>query len=261
MSRIAIYRGDACLAERSVPGETCLVWNGDYREGDRIEVESDTPYARVSVDQAVASARLYLPERRFTYRLPLAGDNPLAYPPMAFRAERHLLSVAPDESNEYRNLALNPLDQRGESDAWPHATANVETRNESVFCARNVIDGLTSAAGHGEWPYQSWGIGARTDACLTLDFGREVEADALVLYLRADFPHDAYWVEGTAELSDGSERRFPLRGVDGPQRVELGAHTLRWLRLNRLMKCDMPSAFPALRQLMVLGRDGGPERR
>ena len=74
----------------------------------------------------------------------------------------------------------------------PHATANVETRNESGFAARNVIDGEHIACGHGEWPFGSWGIGARTDARLTLDFGREVEIDALTLYLRADFPHDAY---------------------------------------------------------------------
>lgn len=41
---------------------------------------------------------------------------------------------------------------------------------------------------------------------------------------------------------------------DGPQRVELGAHRTRTLTLDRLIKCDNPSAFPALRQIEVYGR-------
>ena len=140
-----------------------------------------------------------------------------AYFTMAFQAQRHLLSLAADTGCTYRNLALNPLDQRGSVTAYPHATANVETRDESVFCARNVIDGLVCAAGHGVWPYQSWGIGARTDACLTLDFGREVEIDTMDVYLRADFPHgklvmlragEGYVALGAVWLSQG--KAIPL---------------------------------------------------
>ena len=41
-----------------------------------------------------------------------------------------------EAGGEYRNLAENPADQRGEVEAYPHATANVETRNESGFAAR-----------------------------------------------------------------------------------------------------------------------------
>ena len=48
--------------------------------------------------------------------------------------------------------------------------------------------------------------------------------------------------------------RPPLAGIDGPQRVELGAHRTRTLTLDRLIKCDNPSAFPALRQIEVYGR-------
>lgn len=44
------------------------------------------------------------------------------------------------------------------------------------------------------------------------------------------------------------EKTFPLAGIDGPQRVELGMHRTRTLTLDRLIKCDNPSAFPALRQ-------------
>ncbi len=75
-----------------------------------------------------------------------------------------------------------------------------------------------------------------------------------IFYLRADFPHDAYWISGTVTLDDGYEKTFPLAEIDGPQRVELGAHRTRTLTLDRLIKCDNPSAFPALRQIEVYGR-------
>ena len=50
------------------------------------------------------------------------------------------------------------------------------------------------------------------------------------------------------------EKTSPLSGIDGPQRVELGAHRTRALTLDRLIKCDNPSAFPALRQIEVYGK-------
>ena len=37
--------------------------------------------------------------------------------------------------------------------------------------------------------------------------------------------------------------------------IDLGGRTVRWLRLERLIKSDDPSAFPALRQFEVYGHD------
>ncbi|MDD3334804.1 MAG: carbohydrate-binding protein [Eubacteriales bacterium] len=258
MSKLQIIRGQEILAQNSGAGEVQLLFTGSYQPGDRIVFEAKQEHCVVQVDQSLTPARVFLPDRRMEYRLPLSGDNLAVYPPHAFAGEKHLLSLKPDNGNEYRNLALNPADQRGEVTAYPHATANVETRDESVFCARNVIDGLHIANGHGEWPYQSWGIGARTDAEITLNFGREVEIDAMALYLRADFPHDAYWIEGTAELSDGFTTTFPLQQLNGAQQIQLGKHRVQWIKLHHMIKCDMPSAFPALRQWEVYGTDVYP---
>lgn len=255
MYGIRIERGGQILASAAGEHEAALLYCGAYEAGDQIVFTADAPQVTAQVDQAVAPARVYLPTGTWVYRLPLEGDRLAVYPPHAFAGERHLISLRPALGNPYRNLAENPADQRGDVTAYPHATANVETRNESVFAARNTIDGQHIAGGHGEWPYGSWGIGARTDAELTLDFGREVDVDTLVLYLRADFPHDAYWVSAAVTLSDGCEITFPLEGKDGPQRVKLGLHRIRSLRLHRLIKCDMPSAFPALRQIEVYGKD------
>lgn len=48
-------------------------------------------------------------------------------------------------------------------------------------------------------------MGAREDAWSLPDFGREVVVDEMALTLRADFPHNAYWVSGHVVMSDGSE--------------------------------------------------------
>jgi len=256
MTTIEIIRGGNVLASVSAEREAQLLYKGAYELGDEIRFTTDYEYAVVQVDQAVKPARVYLPGKAFTYRLPLEGINPAVYAPGAFTGEMHVMSMKPDEYRGYRNLAENPADQRGDVTCYPHATANVETRDESWFCARNVIDGEHIANGHGPWPYGSWGIGARTDAELTLDFGREVEVDRIVLYLRADFPHDAYWIEGTALLDDGFEITFPLEGKDGAQAIDLGGkHRIRSMKLYKLIKCDNPSAFPSLRQLEVYGTD------
>lgn len=260
MTTIEVIRGGDVLASARAEHEAQLFYQGTYEPGDVIRFTTDYEYAVVQVDQAVKPARVYLPTRTMSYRVPLDGINPAVYAPGAFSGAAHLCTIRPDLCEEYRNLARNPADQRGDVTCYPHATANVETRDESWFCARNTIDGEHIANGHGPWPYGSWGIGARTDAELTLDFGREVEVDKMVLYLRADFPHDAYWIQGTVLLSDGFEMTFPLEGIDGPQAIDLGGkHRISSLKLFKLIKCDNPSAFPALRQIEVYGVNVQPK--
>ena len=159
------------------------------------------------------------------------------------------------EVQTLRDIARNPLDLRGDTDFYPHCTANVETRGESVFAARNVIDGLRHNSSHGKWPYESWGIGAREDAWCLLDFGRSVVAEKMALTLRADFPHDAYWVSGHVVDSNGIDTFFTLDKTAERQFIELGGRSVCWLRLERLVKSDDPSAFPSLRAWEVFGRD------
>ena len=236
-----------------------LFYEGLYQAGDYLVITLDDGcrYGAVKVDQAIAEANVYMPEGRMIYRIE-QGEGRLQFPPQAFDGTRHVITAracALAEQKVYRNVALNPADQRGDTECYPHATANVETRGESVFAARNVIDGMRLNHCHGEWPFQSWGIGARTDAYLTLDFGRPVVVDSMALTLRADFPHDAYWTEATVVLSDGTEKTFPLQQLAERQRVELGTHTVTWMRLERLQKSDDPSAFPALTEWEVYGRD------
>lgn len=250
------------IANAQHQAEALLCFDHLYQPGDRIEITADTPHLIVRMDESQLPAEVYLPGGRMTWPIS-TGEHRLAYAPGAFDGKRHIVEARAMTSTEcaaLRNIACNPADLRGDTDFYPHCTANVETRGESCFAARNVIDGMRHNTYHGEWPYQSWGIGAREDAWCLLDFGREVEVHAMSLTLRADFPHDAYWTHGTVVLSDGEEVSFDLTRTGDRQRIDLGTHRVRWMRLESMKKSDDPSAFPALTEWEVEGRDVEPRQ-
>lgn len=245
------------LAQASHPEEALLRVDRIYEDGDRIEITSDHRHLWVQMDATLLPGEVYLPDGKMTWVVP-SGEHRLAYCPVAFQGGRHIVTARAMQQSEVsacRNVACNPSDLRGETDFYPHCTANVETRNEACFCARNVIDGMRHSDYHGEWPFQSWGIGAREDAWCLLDLGRPVQISRMALTLRADFPHDAYWVAGHVVLEDGAEVAFGLEKTGDRQYIELGEHTVRWLRLERMQKSDDPSAFPALIEWEVFGHD------
>lgn len=246
------------LASATHSTEALLRVDRVYQPGDYIEIISDCKHLWVQMDATILPGEVYLPDGRMTWKIP-HGEHRLAYCPVAFEGARHIVTACAMTSEEVsarRNLACNPSDLRGDTDFFPHCTANVETRGESCFAARNVIDGMRYCDSHGEWPYQSWGIGAREDAWCLLDLGREVEIDEMTLTLRADFPHDAYWVSGHVVLSDGSEIAYDLQKTGERQYIKLGSHKVSWLRLERMQKSDDPSAFPALIEWEVYGQEG-----
>ena len=261
MITIEYIGADGAVKESAAHVEEALLCvHSEYAEGDAIRI-SAAPGAHLwaQMDAAILPGEVYLPGGTMTWRVPF-GEHRLAYSPAAFAGGRHAISarlMTGAEISERRNLARNPADLRGDTDFYPHCTANVETRGESVFAARNVIDGCRHSVSHGEWPYQSWGVGAREDAWCLLDFGREVEADEMALTLRADFPHDAYWVRGQVALSDGSVVDFPLEKTGDRQYISLGQRRVRWMRLQNMVKSDDPSAFPSLIEWEVFGRDIG----
>ena len=237
--------------------EALLCFDRDYAEGDAIEIASDAKHLWVQTDVSLLPGEVYLPDGRMTWTVPW-GEHRLAYRPGAFTEGRHIVSarvMTPEEVAAPRCLSRNPADLRGDTDFFPHCVANVETRGESCFAARNVVDGLRYNTFHGEWPFESWGIGTRDDAWCELDLGREAVVERMALTLRVDFPHDAYWVRGRVALSDGGSVEFPLEKTGERQFVALGRRRVRRLRLEALIKSDDPSAFPALRQWEVFGWD------
>ncbi|MDR1765376.1 MAG: hypothetical protein LBR77_04685 [Lachnospiraceae bacterium] len=231
-----------------------------YEEGDRIVVETDAPgqYVAAKLDESLGESIIYLKGTRWEYTLPLAAGLKDIRSDAAFRGKEHYLYVRTPRAFELdatRNLTYNPHDLKEENGAYPHAHANVETRNEAQFFARNAIDGVYANNRHGTYPYQSWGINQQADAELTIDFGREVEVTALEVTLRCDFPHDSYWTKGTVTFSDGSKETLSFEKTLAPQFFTVNPRRVTWFAFGELIKAEDGSPFPALTQIAAFGRD------
>ena len=250
----------ATIASASGDGAAQLVIDREYEDGDRYVIAAEPGSTlRTQLDPALPEALLYLPEGHMTYVIP-RGETLTAYPPFAFRGTRHLAyacAALPFEETQRRDLARNALDLPGGTGAYPHVHANAETRGESVFAARNVIDGCRANHGHGEWPWLSWGVDIAVDAKITLEFGRPVTADAMGIVIRADFPHDSWWPEATLVLSDGTRQVFSMEKTDGLQVIDIGRHTVTWARIESWVKYDEPAQFPALIAWEMYGAPAG----
>lgn len=240
-------------------GEFCsMVYSSEYKEGDRICIETDTPgsFWVIQLDDALPPAVVYLTEKEYSYYIPF-GERRRVCSPKAFSGDYHLISARKaidEEIYSCRNIAFNPYDQNGIEGSYPHASANIETRGEAVFAARNTIDGVFANNSHGEYPYQSWGINRRADAEMKIDFGVEVEISTLRITLRADFPHDNYWTKGKVVFSDGTEMELNFEKTANPQSFSFEPKTIKWLVIKDLIKSDEPSPFPALTQVEAFGK-------
>jgi hypothetical protein len=245
-------------AQATGTDETFLIFKGRYEAGDHVVVEACAPgHLVLALDDAMAPTLVCLQGKTYALTVPFDTRRP-PYSPRAFTGELHRLHVRkarPEEVAQRRNLALNPFDDHGNATLFPHATASVETRGESQFAARNAIDGEKANDDHGSWPYTSWGINSDPEASLTIDFGRPVLVDEIVLYLRADFPHDAWWETASVTLSSGSTHSFALIKSGAGQRFAIEPQVIDWIRLHSLIKAEDPSPFPALTQIEVWGRD------
>ncbi|MBO5246493.1 MAG: carbohydrate-binding protein [Eubacterium sp.] len=257
-SELQICDKDGNIKASGSGEEVCLVYEGCYEQGDTIRIHpKDVPgNYLLQLDDVGGTAIVYL-TGDVTYELPF-GEKRTNLSPRMFAGELHLLTLKkyPDYlQNGYRNLAKNVWDQHGLTNCYPHAVANVETRGEAVFAAQNAIDGVTANAGHGEWPYASWGINRQDDAMITIDFGREVLVDRLVMYTRADFPHDNWWTKVSFTFSDGSELEWEMEKQTLPHELTFEPKCITSLTMHDMKKADDPSPFPALTQLEVYGTE------
>ncbi|MDL2301075.1 carbohydrate-binding protein [Lachnospiraceae bacterium OttesenSCG-928-D06] len=248
---------DTAAASTSGEKLVTLVYTAPYQEGDMVMLELNQKgiYCEIQLDDAMKPAVLYIRSNTLYFEIPF-GQRREAISPKAFSGSSHVLSarVLDDwELDAVRNLALNPYDGFLGPEVFPHADANVETRNEAVFAARNAIDGIYANNAHGKFPYGSWGINQRSDAEFQLDFGTEVEVCAVRLTLRADFPHDTVWECATIVFSDGSSEVLELKKTAQPQLFSIVSRVITSLTLKELKKADEASPFPSLTQVEVIG--------
>ena len=248
-------------------------YNGELTDGDKIKVSLDgCDHIAVKLDETLAESIVWVPNKSFEFVIPTAHQLKMGYDPKAFKGDTHLISVREPEDEEiygYRNIALNSHDKHGKSRYFPHATANFVTREDPCFYERNAIDGVMNNQGHGAYPYHSWAGGARNDLEFFLDFGREVEIDKLVFFLRADFvhdkitgiPHDSYWKNIDIEFSDGEviHGEFTLDNSDlnpansAGQEITFEKKITKSIHLFNFRQVTEILSFAALSQIEVYG--------
>jgi 4-deoxy-L-threo-5-hexosulose-uronate ketol-isomerase len=232
-------------------------FDGFYREGDIFKVKSDSDFIAASFDESQVCSIIYLPKKEFSFHVPIGGSEE-AYDRESWERGTHrifLREIDEEEACRMRNIALNSIDIPDNDSAFPHAHANFVTRGETVFWARNAIDGVCDNSSHGSYPYHSWAGGAREDLVYTLDFGREVEVNELVFYLRADFPHDTYWKSLNIIFSDGEKVPVSFEmTADGQHAVLEEPKKTTTITLCDFKQASTPLSWAALSQLEVIGK-------
>lgn len=233
-------------------------YKGEYAEGDKIRVDiTEGEFVWVKLDEKLPESIVHIPNKSLIFEVP-TGSLMRGYDKESFSGSEHILcarEVEDDEIYAYRNIALNSHDRHGELRAFPHASANFVTRGDPCFYERNAIDGNTQNVGHGLYPYNSWAGGARDDLEYRIDFGQKVEVDKLVIYLRADFPHDTYWKSIDFEFSDGSVITGNFDGIaDGQEVVLPEKKETEYILLKNLTQVSLPLSWAALSQIEVYGK-------
>jgi hypothetical protein len=251
-----VNKGGDVLLRNTSEDEVTLAYRGLYNAGDKIVLTSNKKdiFVVLRLEDSIESSLIYLKEYQTEFEIPF-GKNRKPYGLKAFTEERHWSYVRLARKNEikaYKNLARNTFDTKENKSMFPHATTNVETE-DSAFFPRNTIDGVFETSNHGSWPHSSWGINKKKDAWLKVDFGRNVNIDSIVLYLRADFPHDNWWKEADLTFSDGSSEHINLQKTGKGQCFEITPRNASWIKLSNLIMSDEPSEFPALSQVEVYG--------
>lgn len=233
-------------------------YEGEYQEGDKIVLSApDMEYVKVKLDKTLKEAVLFLPNGSLELEVPF-GRRKVMYAPDAFSGTLHQFSASEatdEEAYGLRNIALNPYDMHGKARSFPHAYANLVTREDPCFFERNAIDGVCDNSSHGGFPYHSWAGGAREDLEYYIDFGTKVLIEKIVFFLRADFPHDTYWKSIDVEFSDGTVKTANFEGTAEGQTLVLDEPMLtKTVHLTNFKQVSYPFSWAALSQIEVYGQ-------
>ena len=233
------------------------VYYGEYSQGDKIVIsKTGTEYLAIQLDETLAESIVFAPISTFEFPIPF-GELKKGYDNNAFIGNCHRIRVyEPVDDVKYglRKISLNSHDIRGQRKYFPHAYANLVTREAVCFYERNAIDGIIENHDHGDYPYHSWAGGAREDLEYFLDFGTNVEIEKIVFFLRADFPHDTYWKSLDVEFDDKTRitANFIKTG-DGQELVLSKKKTTRKIHLTNFKQAELPFSWAALSQVEVYG--------
>jgi len=246
---------------RAYGSEIDVRYFGEYAEGDKIRIElSDTEFVKLRLDETLAESIVYVPDGVFEFLIPFKNERTYCYARGAFSGDSHRLVAGElTEAEIYgeREISLNSHDRHNVPKYFPHAVANFVTREDPCFFERNAIDGITENRGHGSYPYHSWGGGLREDLEFEVRFGCETLVSSVVIFIRADFPHDTYWKEAEIEFSDKTKLPIKLTKTAEGQKFEFEPKTTEYVKLTGFKQQrleDGSLSFAALSQIQINGK-------
>ena len=234
------------------------VFGEEYKPGDTLFISAPgCEFLKVRLDKTMAESIIYCPSGSFSFEIPGEGEA-VGYAPGAFCGKEHNICVseaAEDEAYGHRKISLNSADRREQKRYFPHAWANLVTRDEPCFFERNAIDGVCRNDCHGDYPYHSWAAGAREDIEYYIDFGAEVEISEIVFFLRADFPHDTYWKSVDIRFSDKTSVTANFEKTAEGQKTTLETpKRTRIIHLTNFKQAEYPLSWAALSQIEIFGK-------
>lgn len=240
------------------------VWRFHYEHDrdmffDMVGRDDSQPYLKIQIGQGLKEATVFSPNGKFQFYLPPQKSVSSDEFNEAKAGGTYIKIKAPSykELSEYKNLALNPYDFQEIKGLgltfYPHATASSECRKELTFAARNVLSGRTANSGHGGWKHRSWGPEQESDSEIKIDFGREVELDKLVVFVRADFPHDDIWEKANLEFSDGKKIPLTFQKIKEAQEFKFKPQRTTFIKITDLKATS--KAWRALSEVEAWGHE------
>jgi hypothetical protein len=236
-----------------------MLLSDGFNHGQRLFFTGSN-YMQLKIGENLPKALVYsLPSKHSYINIPefqKASNGPIEFG--GENVEINLNAVSKADLIKYRNLAFNPYDwQQDEVSFFPHIESNSECRGQYMFCARNVINGLTKNDQHSAWEDRSWGPEQIEDPWIDIDFGRLVEIDKVVIYIRADFAHDGFWQSATLAFDDGSEENIKLQKTANAQTFTFSKRKVKSLRITNLAQLK-PLKWCALTEVEVWGKEAFP---
>ena len=130
--------------------ELSVVYNGEYVPGDKWYVESDSEFIKLRLDKTMAESIIYTPSGTLDFKIPFEYERKALYGDEAFSGDSHEVtasSASEEEAYARREISLNSHDRYKTYFCFPHAVANVVTKEHPALCERNAIDGVTDNEG------------------------------------------------------------------------------------------------------------------
>lgn len=222
-------------------------------------VLSGSEFLKLKIGEMLPESIVYIPGKNGQLKIPAFENSSKG--PIEFKGKDIQVSIEKasyQDLTTYRNLAFNPYDwQADKATFFPHIKANSECRNQHLFSARNTINGLTKNNKHSNWEDRSWGPEKINNPKMEIDFGRLVEIDKIVIYIRADFPHDGFWKSATIKFDDGSLENIILKKTGSPQTFRFPIKRIKSLKIEDLDQA-LPLNWCALTEVEVWGKEALP---